>query len=92
MSNELQVPGNLVNTTRNTEILDERISNQTLTYLGHVTPCSTCMVHNSDKTRSGICSLNTSRRAFLMGRPRPPEDEYYSSLLEGERIAEEEAV
>jgi len=50
------------------------------------------MVHNFDKTRSGICSLNTSRRAFLMGRPRPPEDEYYSSLLEGERIAEEEAV
>ena len=108
----------------NTEILDERISNQTLlfalqdlpTYLGHVTPCSTCMVCNFkknfttgstillpsaviqhsnvaiQKVRSSICSLNTSRQAFLMGRPQPPEDEYYSSLLEDERIVEEEAV
>jgi len=50
------------------------------------------MVHNFDKTRSGICSLNTSRWAFSIGRPWPPEDEYYSSLSEGERIAEEEAV
>jgi hypothetical protein len=41
------------------------------------------------KARSGICSPNTSRQAFLMGRPWPPEDEYYSSLLEGERIVEE---